>query len=652
MAEKIRPGLFVDEEFAQPPVIEGVAVSTGGMVGVTKKGPTDRATLVTSLSEFERVYGSLYKGNFLPIAVRMFFDNGGRRLFVARVVGTGSASATKTLKAQNEATDTLKLDAANAGDWGNRVSVTTLKAKAKLAVALTAAVPIAEATLDSVRGFDPGDRVHLDDGVDFTQVIALTVNATTKKITFKQFTPAAEIAVGADVLTSSFHKAKTTLAVALNNADVQATLASTRNVRVGSRLLLANATETVSVLVTGISGNVVQFAAVTLTAPMAIGTLAVSVEFTLKVLDEGNVVEIHEGLSLEPTNKLDYVENRLSGEGNQSEFVIGDDLLAGSGEAATPFAVEGVFLAGGLDGAAPTDTQIQGSSSDPKTGIFLFDGIDVINFISTPGFTAKAVQENGVTYCAGRKFSVYIMETPLATDTIQEAEEYRTRTLNIDSDKGALYWPWGVIADPEVPDQVLQVPPSGYVQGIWSDVAVNRGVHKAPANEPVRGLLGLVTDGKSIDYDAAQDVLNPIGVNVIRPFTGRGIRVFGARTLSSVKDGRHYIHVRRTLNFIEQSILNDALFAVFEPIDEDLFRKIRISMNSFLEGMWREGALAPRDDIRQAFFVKVDKETTTAADQAAGRVNVIVGVNIVGTAEQVIFRITSLQGQRSVEEGV
>lgn len=648
MAERLRPGLFVEENFAQPPVIEGVATASGGMVGVSKKGPTDRAKLVTSLSEFERIYGGLYKNNYLPIAARQYFENGGRRLYVSRVTGTGAAAATMTLKDYGEAVNTLKLDAANKGDWGNLVSVNTLKAAAKLTAVL--ANSNTDATLDTVRGFQIGDVVHIDDGVNATQVIVLSVNEATKKIGFKAVTLGTSIAIGADALTSSTHKARTTLAAPLNNAQTSVLLASARSITKGSRLLFANGTESLSVIVTGVSGNTVQFAAVTMIGTMAIGTLAVSVEFDLRVMDEGNVVEVHEFLSLEPTNKADYVENRLAGEGNQSEYLVADEMGSTAAEKAIPFPQSEVFLVGGLDGATPTDAEFVGSASDPKTGFYLFDAVDQLNFMSTPGITTKTVQETGVSYCEARRFTVYIMDAPLAADTVQEAEEYRTRTLNVDSSRAALYWPWLVIVDPEAPDLILQTPPAGPVQGIWAAVAQARGVHKAPANEPVRGVLGLITDGKSIDYDAAQDILNPIGVNVIRPFSGRGIRVFGARTLASVKDGRHYVHVRRTLNFVEQSILNDSLFAVFEPIDEDLYRQIRSSLNSFLEGLWREGALAPRDDIRKAFFVKVDSETTTQADANAGRVNVVVGVNIVGTAEQVVFRITSFQGQKSVEE--
>jgi len=648
MTERLRPGVYVEEDFFAPPTFEGVGISSGGMVGVAKKGPIDRARLVSSFQEFDSLYGGLWRGNYLPLAVRAFFDNGGRRLYVSRIVGSGAGESTKNLDSFS-GSPTIQVDAANPGAWGDSISLRTIKAQTTLAVDLVTAAT--EAELTSVRGIDVGDQVRITDGTTTVDVFVVSVDTATKKITFQAVTLGATItAVGSSVTTSSRHKASTTLDEVLVTGATQVRLVSTRNIVVGTRLYADDGTNSVEFVVTGVNGNVVTMAAITLAGSLAVGTAVVSQEFQIDVFDAGVLVDSHEFLSLETTNEEDYVETRLSGDGNESDYIFVTDLALGVGQVDLPAPVDEVFLAGGADGATPTDNDFIGSSADPKSGIYLFDDVDDVNFISTPGVTASAVQVNGVAYAEGRKDVVYIMETPETVDTIEEAEEYRVRTLNVDSSYAALYWPWLKINDPESDNAIITVPPSGVVQGIWADVAIQRGVHKAPANERVRNILGLVTDGKAIDFDVAQDILNPIGVNVIRPFPGRGVRVFGARTLFGVKDGRHYIHVRRTLNFIEESILDNSLFAVFEPIDEELFERISVALTNFLLQTLQSGALTPKDDPEKAFFVKVDEETTTQSDQNAGRVNVLVGVNIVGTAEQVIFKITAFDGGRLVEE--
>ena len=154
-----------------------------------------------------------------------------------------------------------------------------------------------------------------------------------------------------------------------------------------------------------------------------------------------------------------------------------------------------------------------------------------------------------------------------------------------DSKYAAMYWPWVKVFDP-ASGMNIYVPPSGHMAGVWGRNDDTRGVHKAPANEVIRGAITLETSLTKTE----QELLNPIGINCIRAFPGRGIRVWGARTLSSDPAWR-YLNVRRLFNYLEESILDGTKWVVFEPNDDALWAKVRRTIASFLVNEWRKGAL-------------------------------------------------------------
>jgi uncharacterized protein len=209
---------------------------------------------------------------------------------------------------------------------------------------------------------------------------------------------------------------------------------------------------------------------------------------------------------------------------------------------------------------------------------------------------------------------------------------------------GAIYFPWLKVinplyvpggAEPELIDQ----PPSGHVAGIWARVDAARGVHKAPANEAV---LGIVDLERPIDKDK-QKALNPDGINVIRPFGGAPM-VYGARTLGGKRNGEYtYLNVRRFMNFLKESIDEGTQFVVFEPNSPALWQRIIRSVSDFLYNQWRDGALFGAT-AKEAFFVKCDLETNPASEREAGRVITEIGVAVVKPAEFVIFRIQQNTG--------
>ena len=196
----------------------------------------------------------------------------------------------------------------------------------------------------------------------------------------------------------------------------------------------------------------------------------------------------------------------------------------------------------------------------------------------------RDVQGKMIAHCEGAKDRIAILDPPPGL-LPQEVLEWRMNTAGYDSKFATLYYPWLEVMDP-LTRQPMMVPPSGHMAGVWARTDSTRGVHKAPANEVVLGVNGL---GFQITHEE-QGGLNRSGINCVRSFPGRGIRVWGARTLSSDPEWR-YLNVRRLFNYVSESIMEGTQWAVFEPNDERLWIRLRISVASFLTRTWREGAL-------------------------------------------------------------
>jgi uncharacterized protein len=209
---------------------------------------------------------------------------------------------------------------------------------------------------------------------------------------------------------------------------------------------------------------------------------------------------------------------------------------------------------------------------------------------------------------------------------------------SLNSDRIALYMGWLKVSDPigAGKNPTKLVPSVGHVAGVIARIDAERGVWKAPAGleADVRGAIG-------IDYnvnDAEQDVLNPVGINVIRSFSGSGLVVWGARSVSSDAEYK-FIPVRRSVDYVEQSILAGTRWSVFEPNDDELYDKLRTSVESFLHGYWRSGGLKGATE-EQAYFVQCDSTTTSAEDVDAGKVYCNVGLATRKPSEFIIFRVS------------
>ena len=287
-----------------------------------------------------------------------------------------------------------------------------------------------------------------------------------------------------------------------------------------------------------------------------------------------------------------------------------------------------------------------------RTGFGGLEAVDEITMLSVPdlmsayqqgvldGEGVQAVQRAIIDHCELMGDRMAILDPPPGLNP-QQIKEWRVETTNYDSKYAALYYPWPKVFDPSSGKNIF-VPPSGHMAGIWARNDDTRGVHKAPANEVIRGAIALETQITKAEHDQ----LNPIGVNCLRSFPGRGLRVWGARTLSSDPAWR-YLNVRRLFNYLEESILDGTQWVVFEPNDDALWARIRRTISAFLVMEWRKGSLFGLTPD-EAFYVKCDRETNPAEAIDVGQVLCEVGVAPVKPAEFVIFRLAQFSGGTSI----
>lgn len=366
-------------------------------------------------------------------------------------------------------------------------------------------------------------------------------------------------------------------------------------------------------------------------------------EFSMEVRFE-DIVESYDNLSFN-ISTANFVEKKLA----KSDLItvsFQDSVPEEGTEIIPPFnrlaaggaAVASVDFEGGSNGNALAMTAAEfigvDNGAGKRTGIQAFVDNDVVSIIAVPGVTDPNVQLSLVAHCENLASRFAVLDIPRESKKVQDIINHR----NIfDTTYAALYHPWLTVFDP-LDKRNISIPPSGSMIGIYARSDNTRGVHKAPANEVVRACVGL-----DVQFNKGeQDILNPKGVNLIRAFPGQGIRVWGARTVSS--DGSwKYINVRRLFIFIEESIKANTNWAVFEPNDEVLWVRVQRTIEVFLTNLWRGGSLAGTSP-EEAFFVNIGRSTMSQDDIDNGRLICVIGVAPVKPAEFVIFRITQKTG--------
>ncbi len=594
MAEYLAPGVYVEETSFRSKSIEGVGTSTTGFAGATRKGPVgETPELITSVADFERIYGGLgelrFAGasaaqpNYLAHAVRAFFDNGGARLYVSRVFAAeqNKTAADYSAKVQlsGDATNGVLLVARAPGSGGNATAVFQQTATPATWAGFDAAP---EGSIARVLKVDGNNRswelyAKLNDGG------TIKWKGTADLVKPGNAKPGDAPGGEAYLLGVSL-----TVADADGNASGYEDLSySPRHPRWIGGVLKAAPSSRAEALVN-------------LVALQLKGTGVTDLAFAKALFSAQPAINA----------QRIYDEPRRS-----------------------------FTLSGGADGAAP-------AASDFDSALNLLDGIEDISIIAAPGNSALAdyegIQNALIAHAEKRRaYRIAVLDTPV-NKTVSEARDIRGK---IDSTRAALYYPWVVVSNPawragSSEPREIKLPPSGFVAGIYARNDNQRGVWKAPANEVVLGALRFETD---INF-AQQEVLNPLGVNCLRYLSGRGYRIWGARTVTSDPEWK-YVNIRRYFNYLEASIDRGTQWAVFEPNGERLWANVTETISAFLYNEWKSGALLGTKP-EQAFFVRCDRTTMTQNDLDNGRLICLVGVAALKPAEFVIFRI----GQKTADD--
>ncbi len=609
MPEYLAPGVFVEEVSFRAKSIEGVPTSTTGFVGLARFGPVHRTggpttvepRLVTSFTEFERAYGGLEplavggdeRANYLAHAARAFFLNGGKRLYVSRVFApnggadTGVASLAITVAPGHAATWTARWP----GAMGNARITTSVHRSKNVAFQDTNLGTVqakrakAGAIVEIYNGAPPATLAD-DDPPDATRLHEVQVDVNGKQ-TFHKLGGGGAVLAGTDVIL--LLELRVLVEVDDERRDFYADL----------------------------------------------GAHPDQTRYIGKIFDADNPEDEDSLVSLtwDPSGVPDAAAKLMVA-------LTGDTVhrLTGGNDGAMPGAVSN----------PPGAPSFLGEEADPDDatkkahGLAALGEIDDIAIVAIPDAAKQDPEDRSFTihdgllaHCQTLKYRIAVVDGPPHA-SMNRVREYRGR---FDSKYGAFYHPWIEILDPlERPSQGappgrLTLPPSGFVCGIYARSDIERGVHKAPANEVVNGLTKFeinINKGR-------QEVLNPEGINALRFFEGRGNRVWGARTMSSDPEWK-YVNVRRLFIYLEHSVDKATQWAVFEPNNERLWANVRREVEDFLLVLWKDGALLG-EKPEQAFFVRCDRTTMTQNDLDNGRLIVLVGVAPTKPAEFVIFRV-------------
>lgn len=354
----------------------------------------------------------------------------------------------------------------------------------------------------------------------------------------------------------------------------------------------------------------------------------------------------------------DARQNEAVAVNNWSEFMR-EFVRPGNASTDLANAVYGFFLNGGSRCYVVNTGSADGAIAGNGRGLDALEAVDEVAIIAAPGRTDTAAHTALLDSAERTQDRVAILDGPATVDNVEALTRVATvsgaateeaapaeggkkppaqrpglRPRESEGGYGAFYYPWIIVRDALDPDSQIQMAPSGHLAGLYARTDAERGVHKAPANLPIRGALGV----SRIVSRAEQDVLNPAGVNCIRYFTREGVRVWGARTLAPSASEWRYLNVRRLFNMIEESIAISTRWVVFEPNDRPLWKSIKRDVDAFLTLLWRQGALAGASP-EQAFFVRCDAETNPPEVVDAGQVVALIGIAPMKPAEFVIFRI-------------
>ncbi|MBD5532869.1 MAG: phage tail sheath family protein [Lachnospiraceae bacterium] len=579
MAEYLSPGVYVEEFDSGGKPMEGVSTSTAGFIGLAERGPVEGVPqLVTNFADFKRKFGGYLSEN--EYGEYRFLAYAVEHFFV------------------------------NGGSRCYISRVAPSNAKAAKAVA-----PASDSVL-RIQAKNPGIW-----GNNMNIVVTPASKAKTQILEEIQTADGKQYAVKSS---AGFHEGDVVVYKDMTNVIYNRVVKSQDNILVFEKEF---------------EGDVVDK---NLLPSKVISTC----EFNLEVKYD-DIVEFYENLSFNVA-----IPNYINKKTAKSDLIVAEYTGSKKGEAVAPFdEIAGadpekafcvIALKGGSNGSVANISAADFIGTDKgagkRTGIQAFLDNENVSIMAVPGVVDPNVQLMLVAHCESLASRFAVLDMPRDAKKMDDIIAHRDI---VDSNYAAMYHPWLEVFDP-LDKRNIAIPPSGSVIGIYARSDNSRGVHKAPANETVRGCVGLDSQFNK----GEQDILNPKGVNLIRSFPGQGIRVWGARTASSDPSWK-YINVRRLFIFIEESIKANTNWAVFEPNDEVLWVRVKRTIDVFLTGLWRSGALAGSAPS-EAFFVDCGRNTMSQDDIDNGRLVCVIGVAPVKPAEFVIFRISQKTGDSAL----
>lgn len=567
------PGVYPERRERRSTGIVLAKTGVVGFVGLTEKGPTNEPVRLTDAEQFRDVFGRLPFDTYLEHSVKGFFDNGGGECYVLRV---------------------CHLQERGRGEVAKRAQLRLRDQNQKLTV-------LVEAMNEGMWGN--------------------AVNVKVKR-------PEARV--------------QTFLTLDMHEGDLAATIRSTHGFRRGTVVKIHNDDSATYRTVTELDGKNIHWR---MDQPMAqefksgAPTYIEPLEFEMEVWNLDRK-EVFKELSLAPSSDNYFVRAINQG----SELIRVVDMRNDSEiDARYPVATDSQALTGGTDGifnVTPDDFIGMNIGPHERYGLAAFEATDGIDLLAVPdlfwclersqGFRTmkdvEVVQQAMVSQAERMRNRFALLDFPNHKEFVH-ALQWR---VLFDSAYAAFYYPWVVI---EQNGQLVEVPPAGHVAGCYARCDTEMGTHRAPANVPIEGVLDLsvlLNDG-DIGY------LNAQGVNCLKAFTKRGIRVWGARTAASDPMQR-YINVRRVISTIIRSMETHLQWVVFEPNDIRLWKSITHGVSFFLLELWRAGYFKGRSP-EEAFYVKCDGETNPPEVRNAGMVVIEVGVAPVRPAEFIVFRV-------------
>jgi uncharacterized protein len=675
MAEYLAPGVFLEEKDLKAPSIEGVSTSTTGMVGHALRGPTlGPPVLVTNMLQFRQHFGGPLPASTGTVgemfyAAQGFFANGGRRLYVMRASGGGAATrfaakggfVTRLAAGSDATVGGINLRVASALGMRGGTNLTlsfveegvTYSSTAKAITATGVNGATGDITLAALDIGPPGKTTYparsTAVATGFRRLdadgIPVTTGTLNDSLTFLAADPGTW---GNGIVISSRHvSAGRAVAEALvvpgapDNNQVRLKTISGFYPLAWVEIDRGPGEDKRIRQVLAINGNVVTLSGTALTsvAPVAPATETVVTvrEFALTVSYDG-ITETYPSLTLaNVTGK--YVVDQING---RSTIIRVDTaaLPTGTDPFFFPSGADGLNLAATTAGTdvAPTAVHMRGTDGGPgnRTGLRALEEIDDISIIVAPGWGDTSVQAAMIEQCERLKYRVALLDPEVTGGLPPTLAQIQAQRLRFDTKYAAIYYPRIVVRDADDLDRPIG--PAGHMAGLCARIDNERGVFKSPGNEVIRNIVDLeliVTKGE-------HEILNPQpnNINVIRDFRreGRGLRIYGARCITSLSDWK-YLAVRRLFIFIERSIDIGTQWAVLEPNDQRLWDRLIDSVDGFLTGMWRDGALLGTEKAH-AFYIRCGTSTMTQDDIDNGRLVMEIGIAPVKPAEFVIIRIS------------